>query len=284
MAHPSNNRRLAVSIVTFRTPEEEMRMSLQSLIEADVCCRIDVIDNAAEDSMRRLANDYGEKVTYTANTNVGYGSGHNISLRRSMAADIDYHLVLNSDVLFEPSILQELLDYMDSHPEAGQLIPHTVYPDGRRQPVCHPLPSPLDLIIRRFMPPGWFRRHRRRYNMLDLDMSVPLNVPFHHGCFMLLRIDALRDKGIFDERYFMYAEDIDLTRRIHAGWQTIYYPDVTVVHAHRAASRHSLRMLVTHSVNMLRYFSKWGFIADSERKAFNERLFRAHPRKSPKKI
>ena len=92
---------------------------------------------------------------------------------------------------------------------------------------------------------------------------------------MMLRMKALCDIGGFDERFFMYPEDIDLTRRIHQQYRTMYVPFVTVVHHHRAASYKSPRMLRIHIVNMIRYFNKWGWLFDAERRRINRTL--RHP-------
>lgn len=90
---------------------------------------------------------------------------------------------------------------------------------------------------------------------------------------MFLRVKALERVGLFDERFFMYPEDIDLTRRIHRHFTTLYFPQATVVHAHRAASYKSLKMLWIHMANMVRYFNKWGWIYDAERSKANRQLF-----------
>ena len=89
---------------------------------------------------------------------------------------------------------------------------------------------------------------------------------------MLLRTRAAVDAGLFDERYFMYPEDIDLTRTIHRNWLTLYYPQWTVVHRHERASYKSRRMLWIHIRNMCRYFNKWGWVCDAERRQFNRAL------------
>jgi len=108
-----------------------------------------------------------------------------------------------------------------------------------------------------------------RYELRHLDHSRPINAPYLSGCFMLLRTEALTKAGLFDERFFMYPEDIDLTRRIHRDYLTLYYPSETIVHAHRQASYHSLKMLWIHVTNMCRYFNKWGWLCDREREQYN---------------
>ena len=83
---------------------------------------------------------------------------------------------------------------------------------------------------------------------------------------------VLREVGLFDERFFMYPEDIDLTRRIHRHYLTACWSGATIIHRHRAASYHSRRMLRIHIVNMIRYFNKWGWIYDPERRDFNRTI------------
>ncbi len=91
---------------------------------------------------------------------------------------------------------------------------------------------------------------------------------------MFLRCSAINKVGLFDERFFMYPEDIDLTRRIHRHFRTVSFPDVTVIHDHRAQSYHDPRLLRIHIVNMIRYFNKWGWLFDSERRRFNSPLIK----------
>lgn len=99
-----------------------------------------------------------------------------------------------------------------------------------------------------------------------------MNLPYHQGSFMLFRTDCFRKVGLFDERFFMYPEDIDMTRRMHKHYRTMFWPEVTIVHAHRAASYTSLRMLWVHSYNMIKYFNKWGWVFDKERREWNKRI------------
>ena len=70
----------------------------------------------------------------------------------------------------------------------------------------------------------------------------------------------------------MYPEDIDITRRIHRRWRTLYWPGTDIIHQHAAASRRNPRMFAIHLINMARYFNKWGWLRDEERDLFNSRL------------
>ena len=87
---------------------------------------------------------------------------------------------------------------------------------------------------------------------------------------MFMRTQAALQAHLFDERYFLYPEDVDLTRTIHRDWLTIYWPAVTIVHHHAKGSYRSWRLLWVHIVNMCRYFNKWGWFFDRERRLFNK--------------
>lgn len=265
-----NRLRVRASIVTYRTDGDELRRCVGSLREAVE--HITVVDNSPSDELRGLCGELGVKYLYPGR-NLGYGAAHNLAMRQSLAdPNVDYHLVINSDVWFGAEVIPAIVGHMDACPEIGQLIPLTIYPDGRLQHVVRLLPTPIDLIGRRFLPKAWTRCRMKRFLLEFWNHDSEANVPYHQGSFMFLRTEALKRVGLFDERFFMYPEDIDLTRRMHREFRTVYWPEVTIVHAHRAASYKSVRMLRIHMVNMVRYFCKWGWIFDRERRAFNRRV------------
>ncbi|MDE5607503.1 MAG: glycosyltransferase [Muribaculaceae bacterium] len=263
--------RVRVSIVAYLTDPDELRTIVGDL-HAGGLSRICLIDNSPSDNLRAISRELEADYVFMGR-NAGYGAAHNVALRMSLdEPSIDYHLVINSDMRVPADTPRMIADFMDVHPEVGQLIPRIDYPDGRLQPVVRLLPAPIDVIGRRFIP-GWLmKRRNRRYTLAFWDHGSEADVPYHQGSFLWLRVEALRKVGLFDERFFMYPEDIDLTRRMHREYRTLYWPVVRAVHYHRAASYRSLKMLRIHIVNMIRYFNKWGWIFDSERKRFNRRV------------
>jgi len=257
--------------VTYKTDREELARCVGSLHGAGVG-DVAVVDNSPDDLLRAFCSDLGVGYTHTPE-NRGYGSAHNIELRKSLAdAEVDYHLVINSDVWFGVDVISRIVEHMDEDRSIGQLIPRTVYPDGTPQAVVRMLPTPLDVFARRFLPKAIANRRNYRYLLKFWDHAAEANVPYHQGSFMFMRTEALRETGLFDERFFMYPEDIDMTRRMHRRYRTMFWPEVTIVHAHRAESYHSRRMLWIHIVNMARYFCKWGWFYDPERRRFNREL------------
>ena len=203
------------------------------------------------------------------NDNIGYGRAHNIELRKSAYEQTEFHLVMNSDIRVKAEDIDAMHDFMLSHPEVGLLMPKVLNPDGTQQYLAKRLPTPLDVFGRRFLPTRLMARRNERYELRDLDLMRPINAPYLSGCFMFLRTQAAVEAGLFDERYFMYPEDIDLTRTIHRQYLTLYYPAWTIVHAHARDSYKNKHMLRIHIQNMCRYFNKWGWFFDPERQRFN---------------
>jgi hypothetical protein len=262
---------LTASIVTYNTSTEELRLCLESLYNNHVDY-IYIVDNSPQNNLGTFLNSlpFKDIIEYIpSHDNPGYGAAHNIAIRRAFTQSATYHLVINADVYFQATCLSQLTDYLNRHPETGQIQPRILSPDGSDQYSSRLLPSPLNLFGRRFLPKRLMQRINRRYLLVNRPLDTPLNIPYHQGSFMLFRTDTLKQVGLFDERFFMYPEDIDITRRVHQYFTTIYFPTVTITHAHHASSYHSFKMLRIHTVNMIRYFNKWGWLIDSQRKQFN---------------
>ena len=131
----------------------------------------------------------------------------------------------------------------------------------------------MDLILRRFIPIKKIReKHDYNFELCYTGCDTEMNVPYLSGCFMVLRVSALKEIGLFDERFFMYPEDIDLTRRMHAKYRTMYIPYVTIMHDHAKAPYKNLKMLFIHIIIMIRYFNKWSWFFDKERKIINQKI------------
>lgn len=259
---------VTASIVVHNTPPAQLQKALGCLLRYRFHA-VYVIDNSPSDS---LEHSCPPGVIYRHVENRGFGAGHNIAVSEALAKGSQFHLVMNADVCWEGDIISPLISYLQANADVGMVMPKVFYPDGALQYACRMLPTPYDLFVKRFLPPSFTRRRMARYLLADHDHDFPLNCPYLLGSFLFFRTDALRDAGLFDERFFMYPEDIDITRRIHRKWKTMYWPGVGIIHEHAAASRKSRRMLRIHITNMIRYFNKWGWLFDSERRRFNHRL------------
>jgi GT2 family glycosyltransferase len=180
--------------------------------------------------------------------------------------------VLNSDLTFDPSVIDVLLGFMDGRPAAGLVMPMVRYPDGQLQHLCRLLPNPMTLIGRRFFGrTQWARRLNDRYELHDWAYDEVASFPFLSGCFMFMRRRVLDHVGGFDPRYFLYAEDLDLSRRIHMVSETLFYPGASITHEYRSQKRRDIRQWVYALRSLSQYFHKWGWVFDRDRARINKR-------------
>ena len=151
-----------------------------------------------------------------------------------------------------------------------------MYPNGEIQYLCKLLPTPGDLIFRRFMPKTkWSEKKNDRYCLKNFGYDKVINPPCLSGCFMLMRLSVLAENNIFfDGRFFMYFEDFDILRRLHRVSKTLYFPGVQIIHDHQKESYKNRKMLLAHIKSAFRYFGKYGWWFDKERKEMNERVLR----------
>ena len=262
---------LNISMVLYHPNwEQEVLPLVEELLRVQNLRKIYLLDNSEDREIHPKSEIKHPKLRYMhMPENLGYGKAHNIALRESAYYKTELHLVMNSDIVVKAEDINAMHNWMLANPEVGQLMPKVVHPDGKQQFLAKRLPTPLDVFGRRFLPQWMTRKRNQRYELRDKNLERPVNAPYLSGCFMLLRTEAAVNAGLFDERFFMYPEDIDLTRRIHRNFLTLYYPQWTIVHAHRKASYKNRHMLWIHIQNMCRYFNKWGWLFDKERKLFN---------------
>lgn len=261
--------RITASIVTYHTKTDDLDRLL-ACVEASSIEKLYVIDNSGNDSLR----DYFAKKTavkYVYNgANLGYGAAHNIAIRESIKRGAEYHIVMNTDIYWHDNVICTLLRYMDTHPRCGLIMPKILYPDGKTQYLCKLLPTPFDLFIRRFLPLKSIKRKcDNEYELHWSGYDKEMEVPVLSGCFMFMRNTVLEEVNGFDERYFMYAEDIDLCRRIGRYARTIFYPYVSIYHEYEKGSYKSKKLLKYHTTSVIKYFNKWGWLHDKERNEKN---------------
>lgn len=257
---------ITASIVTYKTNENELSRVLQCALDANLDL-VYVVDNSPTDTLRSIVSQLSsDKILYIyGQGNIGFGSGNNIAIRKALESGSVYHIILNPDIIFDRNAIHGLVSYMQNHEEIGVVVPKLTYPDGRFQASAMLLPSPFVIFARRLMPESVVRLINGRYELLDYDLSVPREVPNVCGCFILIKSETLDKAGLFDERFFMYFEDFDLVRRIHQYAKVVYFPKVSIIHAHAAEHRKNRSLLKASIKSAVQYFNKWGWIFDYDR-------------------
>jgi GT2 family glycosyltransferase len=261
--------RLTASIVVYKPDIKVFTKALESVLSSPLVSKVYVLDNSSTKSVEPICSD--PRIEYIYNErNIGFGRAHNIALTRSIASNSAYHLVMNPDIYFQDKAIEKAFDFMNDNEEVGLLMPKVLYPDSSIQHLCKLLPRPSQLILRRFLPFKTFLDKRNYvYELRFTGYDKIMDVPYLSGCFMFLRTKILEHVGLFDDRFFLYFEDLDLSRRIHLCSRTVYFPEAAIYHHYQKGSYKSIRLLRHHLTSAFKYFNKWGGIFDKGRREIN---------------
>ncbi len=265
--------KITASIVLYNT-NKDFLYSIFDCIQNSIIDKVYVIDNSPKDNLRELVLSISTKVEYIfGHGNIGYGAGHNIALNKAINLDSLYHVVLNPDIQFDYDVISHLEYFLNQHQDIGLILPNVVYPNGELQYLCKLLPTPLDMFGRRLLPKKLIEKRNFKYEMRETGYNEVRNVPCLSGCFMFMRTNVLKQIGLFDDRFFMYFEDFDLIRRIHKVAKTVFYPKLTIVHNHAREHKSSKKLLKISIFSTIKYFNKWGWFFDKDRRRWNREAF-----------
>jgi hypothetical protein len=184
--------------------------------------------------------------------NPGYGRAINRLVQR--LGQLPFYIgVLNTDLSWQAGTFEQLLGWLTQHPDVNLAVPQILDEAGTPQQLCKQHPTMLGLFSRRFLPgwlkPNWLKRYDRWYVMADQNYQEVFEAPYLSGCCMLIRSEAFRRAGGFDERYFLYLEDADLTRTLARD----------VVHGWGRGNYRNLGLMAVNLMSAWHYFRKWGW-------------------------
>lgn len=189
-----------------------------------------VVDNGSKDGSPEFLRKTFPQITVVENgRNLGFAAGCNVGMKLALAEGAEYVLLVNNDTIVDRSMLRELVAEAEQSPRAAIVSPRIYYfdfPDriwwvGGVYNKWVGIPKHIDLR-KKFSP--------KHENACDTDWAT--------GCVMLIRCDALREAGLFDEVFFAYSEDADLSLRMReAGYKIRYAPRAKLWHKEGVTSR-----------------------------------------------
>lgn len=263
-----NKQKLTASLVLYNSKPVQFEIAISSFIEAAPGSQLFVMDNSPM-PLQSIWFEHPQVVYVQNECNMGFGAAHNRAMLSCLASS-ELHLILNPDIRLNTNAISFLVGRFEADPGLAAAMPTILYPDGELQRLCKLLPTPLDLLIRRFLPITIVRRRFDRiYEMHDLSQKVASEVPSLSGCFLLAKSSALHEVGGFDERFFMYMEDVDLVRRLASIGKVMYFPNVSVIHDYGKGSYRNPKLLRYHINSAVKYFNKWGWVFDRQRSKRN---------------
>ena len=224
-----------------------------------------IVDNASEDGSVELVEERYPDVRLIRNSR---NEGFAIACNQGMAVAKGRHvLLLNTDTETPVGAISTMADFLDQNEEYGAVAPRLVFPDGRTQRACMEFPSLWTVLF--FATPfeRWFPESRelRRYFKRDWDHEDTRDIVQPPAAVMMVRHAVLNQVGLFDERLWLFFNDVDLSLRIHqAGWKTRFLAEVAYVHHHGSSTSKFGDFLSQWQRDRLSYYRKhyglWGSI------------------------
>ncbi len=266
--------KLSIIVNHYRTPEV-LRNCLNSvkedLKEADFEWELIVTDSATiEKTTEMMASEFPDVRFLPAEENIGFGRSINLALREAKG---EYLFIINADIVIdEKGAIRNMLSYMQEHAEIGMLGPKLWNINNTWQQSAFRFYTPMTVFYRRTLlgrtPFG--KKNLDYFLMKDIfknDITEPIPVDWLMGSAMMVRGRDLEKVGDFDERYFMYFEDVDWARRFwENGLKVVYYPKVTMYHYHFQSSKKKgvfktafNKYARIHVESALKYFRKFGW-------------------------
>lgn len=248
---------LSASVVLYGGADAARRL-LDSFAAHEDGTRLYLIDNASpEDTLGVL--EAGGLPPHTSmlwmKENRGFGAGHNAALPLLSSR---YHAVVNPDIVLQDDAIAKMAAWMEEHPDVAIATPRLLFPDGSPQYTAKRRPALLPLVARQ-LNLSFLKKYEDHYLMLDEDLDRVQDVEFCSGSFFLIRTEVFKEIGGFDEGYFMYVEDADITKKALAKGRAVYLPFVSVVHEWARDAHKKPRQFLWQLRSMMRYFRKWGF-------------------------
>ena len=254
---------LSIIIVNYRS-KEKLINCLNSISLSDLSgltYEVIVVENNSGDDLSNL--NYPSLKIIASEINLGMGKGNNLGITHSIG---EYILIANPDIVFSPLAIKKLYQYLQLHHEVGLVAPQLLNPDGSLQYSCVRFPKFYTPLLRRTAVGQLFPGRIDHYLMKNADHSQIQEVDWILGACFMVRRHEIKNHRLFDERYFMYFEDVDLCREIrNRGQQVIYFPEAQITHDHlrQSAREPWYKSLIKdkiareHLKSAFRYFRKW---------------------------
>lgn len=242
--------KISASIVTYNDADKAAAASASILANCKKypLCFYIVDNNSADDTVSRLEYQTSLKII-KLNKNIGFGAAHNkvIDLIES-----DYHFIINPDITVNCDVFADIVQYMEENRDVVMLMPKILSGDKTEQFLPKEVPNAKYLFLGRLS-----EKIRSQYVWQEKEISAPAEIDFCSGCFFCIRTSAFKKLGGFDERFFLYLEDADLTLRAKNLGKVMFLPDVCVTHLWNRGSAKNIRLLLIHITSCFKFLFKW---------------------------
>ena len=260
-------------LVLFNNSSAEVQELLSSVELVENLFKLYVIDNSACKRLEILCQSYPFIQYIASEKNLGFGKAHNIGLDLSQLAKANFHFIINPDIAFKTDVINILISNSREYENIGLIAPKVLNSDGSIQRLVKKIPSLLELTLSK-VPIGRVSKYFKDKIELNGKYNYDKNIhaPFLSGCFLVCT-EIVLNKYRFDNRYWMYFEDLDFSRTIALEHNNYIITEAAVVHGYRSEHKKKFILLRALINSYFKYFVKYGLIFDVKRRKLNRILF-----------
>ena len=249
------NVNVSASIVTYNCKQKALA-AVKSLTEhtKKYPFSLYVFDNGSTDNIVEELSTLEGVSAQNTGANLGFGKAHNKALSKDLGK---YHAVINPDITVDYDVIASLVDVLEANEDIVMITPKILNADGSIQHLPKRAPTFKYLFLGRLaFLKGPFLKARREYTLADENLTGLTDISFCTGCFFIMRSEVFKKLGGFDEDFFMYMEDADLTLRAKKYGRVVYDAENYVTHLWERESAKSLKYLIIHFKSCLKFFKK----------------------------
>jgi len=251
----TNTIKVSGSIVIYHENKDTLQRVIKNFLAMQYEKELVIIDNSTNDTLRIFCESFKSVKYIFVGKNIGFGSAHNLGFSE-LSCKSDIHLVLNPDIYFESKEIEKFIKWLYEEKDISLAVPRVYFPDAKVQNTIRNIPTVATLLKRRLNIKGIFDEFIKKDEFDGVKFDGVCKIPFAHGCFFAMPSAVYEKLGGFDERYFMYMEDIDICIRAKSYGKTVIHGDFSIFHEYRKGSSKSLKLLWWHIVSAFKFFLK----------------------------
>jgi N-acetylglucosaminyl-diphospho-decaprenol L-rhamnosyltransferase len=254
------NKKLSIITVTMNhlSQVKELLFSLYKECIPEVDFEMIIVDNCSNDgTVDFIAKEYPQVKLIRNRKVYGFAKNNNIGYK---CAKGEYIGIVNPDIIILPNSIDQLVSFLDNHQNVGICCPMLLYPDHSLQYSVRKFITPISLFYRALsLGKDDVDNRKNSYLIKEIDSSLEyMNIDWAIGAAYFVRRNVFERIGGFDEKFFLYVEDVDLCLSVKKkGYDVVYLPNVKMIHAHNRKSTKSInRYTFIHLKSFLYYFWK----------------------------
>lgn len=239
--------KISASIVIYNEKVETLEKVINSFLSLFDDKELIIIDNSSDDYIRNFCESF-DNVNYIFSVkNIGFGSAHNLAFKK-LNIKSDIHMILNPDIYFDGMSIYNFLKWFYNQKDISLATTKVCYPNGSTQNIIRNVPTISSLI-------------KRKLKICSDELNTKKNeiteIPFAHGCFLVFKTEVFEKINCFDERFFMYMEDIDIFIKAKKHGKTVINTNYKIFHEYRKGSSKNFTLLRHHVISAIKFFYKY---------------------------